>query len=161
MVNDEQLGLIQNISSILMFKPTIVHGSDEQTSSERDIIVSIQRSYYTCDVSQIDATKKNYQTILSPLIEKVFDDTEMHYLEEMYAHLYPTSLYKCVQPARFYEEGKQAILNREHFISTKARSMRSAAVIAYWATSTGISHGEDCQIRPGLVHSFIRHKTTV
>ena len=60
-VNDEQLGLVQNICSIPMFKPTIVHSSVEQTSSEGDI-VSIQRSYYTCDVSQIDATEKNYQT---------------------------------------------------------------------------------------------------
>ena len=159
LVGDEH-GLVQNICSIPMFKPSIVHSSVEQTSSESDI-VSVQRSNYTCDISQIDATEKKYQTILSPLTEKVFDDSEMRHLEEMYAHLYPASLYECVQPARFYEEGKQAIINKEHFISTKARSMRSAAVIAHWATSTGISHGGDCQIRPGLVLSFIRHKTTV
>lgn len=82
----------------------------------------------------------------------------MIYLKEMYALLYPAHMYEYVQVARFYEEGKQAIINGEHFISSKARS---ASVIAHWVNSTGIGQSEDCQLRPRLIHSFIRHKTTV
>ena len=152
-------GLVQDICSIPMFKPSRLHSSVEQSSAEGDVI-SIQRRSYTCDISQIDATEKKYQIVLSPLTE-VFSDTEIIYLKEMYALLYPASMYEYVQPARFYEEGKQAIVNGEHFISSKARSMRSAAVIAHWANSTGIGQSEDCQLRPGLIHSFVRHKTTV
>ena len=154
------LKIVRNVCSIPMFNSSRVRSSVEQTSSEVDI-VSIQRRYCTCDINQIDATEKKYETIMSPLTEKVFDDTEMLYLEEMYVCLYPASLYEFVKVARFYEEGKQAVINGEYIVSSKARSMRSTAVVAHWATLTGINHSKDCQLRPGLVQSFNRHKTTV
>ena len=78
---------------IQQYKRTKVHSSVEQTAVEGSAIVN-QTLYHTCRVSRIDCREKGHRKLFSPLVQKVFNDAEMHNLEDMYKHLYPLEEYE-------------------------------------------------------------------
>lgn len=61
-----------DICCLPMFLPDSTRGSVEQTMSDTSTILN-ETAYHTCAVSLIDAREKDYQILLSPLSEKVFD----------------------------------------------------------------------------------------
>ena len=144
------------ICGLPMFQPGKTRGSVEQTLIDSSTILK-QNMYHTCAIPLIDATEKDYETLLPPVFEKPLNDSEMDCLSDMYSFLYPqcSNLELC----RFYMEGKQVEINGEHYISRISRSKRSAGIVAHWATSMGIDQDhETCLFRPGIVMSFFQHK---
>ena len=103
------------------FQATKVHASVELTAVEGTAIAN-QTFYHTCPASMIDGTEKKHQKLTYPLIEKVFNDSEMCYLQQMYSVLYPSTDYELVEPSRLYLESKQIKINGEQYISNKSRS---------------------------------------
>lgn len=148
---------VADICCLPMFQPDTTRDSVEQTLADASSILD-QEIYHTCALPLIDATEKDYHTLLSPLSEKVLDDSEMACLMDMYSLLYPSA---NLELFRFYVEAKQVMINGEHFVSRKSRSKRSAGIVAHWATSTGIDQHDNCSFRPGIVTSFMKHRVKI
>lgn len=146
------------VSEGSFFQQSKVHSSVEQTAID-GIDIARQMSNHTCEVSCIDASLKCHHIISLPQVEKVFSDADMHFLKEMYSHLYGTS--EVVRVSRFYLESKQVSSHGLQLLSTKARSQRSAAVVAHWRNRTGVDPSGQSPLRVGIVASIFCHDVHV
>ena len=153
---DDFVGLIGDS----LFQPSRIHSSVEQTGID-GLDIAQQMKNYTCEVSCIDASVKSYHKLSVPLVEKVFNDTDFNFLKIMYSHLYDSTTHEIVKVSRFYVESKHITINSLQLLSTKARSQRSAAIVAHWRNQTGIDLSGQTPVRVGIVNSFFRHDVHV
>lgn len=142
------------VASLQKFTVARVHDSVEQTTFES----TNEIHFLSCSVSEIDCRVNSHHHLHSPLTERVFDDIQLQYLQEMYNYLYSPASYDLVQPSRFYLASKQVTINGSTFISTKSRSKRSSAVIAHWpGVLNRIDSRGEAPLRAGVV-TFFRHE---
>ena len=116
---------------------------------------------HTSMVSCTDARMKSYHSLSLPQIEKVFNDTDMMYLEEMYSFLYAQGPLKITKISRFYIESKLLSVHGMTLITNKARSQRLAAIVAHWRGRNGIDATGQSPLRVGIVTSFFKHELHV
>ena len=109
----------------------------------------------SCEVSSIDASMKTYHSLSYPHVEKVFTDSDMQFLREMYELLYASAT--IVKMSRFFVEVRQISIHGLHLISCKARSQRSTAIVAHWRNQGGIDLTGQAPLRVGIVTSFLCH----
>ena len=121
----------------------------------QDVII-IELKCHDCAASMLDAEEKPFQSLISPLKEKCFSDTELSYLRQMYMCLYPNS--RIERLSRFYYQSKQLNMNSEEFISTGSRSQRSPAIAAHWPGVLSIDPRGEAPLRIGIVTCFVRHE---
>ena len=151
---------VKIISATPFFQSSKVHSSVEQTSIDgMDITQQIKN--HTCEVSGIDATVKCYHSLSSPQVEKVFNDRDMECLKEMYGFLYPSNMFKIIQISRFYLESKHIFVHGLQLISTKARSERSAAIVAHWRNGNCIDLTGQAPLKAGIITSIFCHDLQV
>ena len=125
----------------------------------QDIIIENEIKNQYCQLSMIDAIEKPYQSLGLPLKEKCFTDTELMYLKQMYAYLYPN--YIVADLDRFYNQSKNIIINNEEFVSTASRSTRSPAIAAHWPGVLDIDPNGEAPLRIGILTCFIQHKIRI
>lgn len=107
---------------------------------------------HSCEVSSIDASIKNYHSLAHPRIEKVFNDTDMGFLKEMYELLYSSTSIKL---SRFFIEVREISVHGLQLISSKARSQRLTAIVAHWRNQDGIDPTGQSPLRVGFITSFL------
>jgi hypothetical protein len=157
---DDFVGIISGGS---FFKQSKIHSSVEQMAID-GIDIAWQINNHTCEVARIDASLKCHHNLSLPQVEKVFSDTDMHFLKEMYSHLYVSSETTCteiIRVSRFYLESKQVSLHGLQLLSTKARSQRSAAVVAHWRNRSGIDPSGQSPLQVGIITSIFCHDVHV
>ena len=126
----------------------------EQTQGAEAVFFP-RTEFFSCAVSSLDATEKNFHCLSPPLKEKCFNDAEFPYLQELYNLLYPNSSIKRI--SRFYLECKQMSFNQEEYISAKSNSQKSSAIVAHWAGISGIDRSGEAPLRVGQVIYYFRH----
>ena len=108
-------------SKISMFQQQKTYSSVEQTGIDGETILK-QCKNHTCPVFEIDTCVLNHRNV-PPLIEKVFSDSDVRNLTEMYRFIYPSSSYEIIFFNRLYHEIKQVYVGGELFISKKSRAV--------------------------------------
>ena len=128
-------------------------------SQVQDVVMMQQVNNFSCNVSMIDAEKKDYQFLIPPFKEKYFCDSELLYLHELYSCLYPTM--NIVHVSRFYKEYKKCVINCEEYTSSNSRSQRSTAIAVRWPNLSRIDTQGEEPPKIGHILSFIDHSIIV
>ena len=152
-----ELDFVKIVSDSPLFQPSKLFDSVEQTAID-GLDIAKQMTTHTCEISSVDASMKSYHSLSYPRVEKVFTDTEMQFLHEMYQVLYSTSHFKI---SRFYVEMKQITVHSLQLLSSKARSQRSAAIAAHWRSHNGVYSSGQSPVRVGIVTAFLYHDINI
>ena len=122
------------------------------------VFLTKQCHNYSCAVHDIDGTEKYCYQLMPPFREGFFSDHHMQYIVELYELIYPD----CeVQVSRQYLKCKKVLIGGEEYITSEARSSRSAAVIAHWPNVIGIDKLGEAPARVGILTSIFRHSATI
>ena len=119
----------------LLLLPSTVGSSSVDQSMSDTVSVETVRNFY-CPVTELSAVEKMHQQLISPLYNKCFTAVEYECVKEMYLKIYP--FVKITWLSRFYSEARKMVMNGEEYLSLKARSNRSAAILAGWPGNHGI-----------------------